>query len=170
VRVFRSSSSRGRSAAPLGQALLEVHEAVGADFPLRADESVESWCWLFEYLADYPSRGRFHGRAWLDSKGGPIGFYVAYLDQAGRFDIVAFAVLRDRLAQAADQLLRDAGAAGAHTVQGWASASELRCFIQRGATVHAGRALAVTTSRADVLSRFEAMDAVFSGLEVERWI
>jgi hypothetical protein len=157
--------------APLsGQALAEVHAALGADFPLHLDESVETWSWLCDYLADYGSRGRYEGRVWLEETGEPLGFYVAYLKPDGIFEVAAFAVRHACYERALEQLIRDADALGARGLWGWASARELRPLIARGAIIHQGRRASVTTSRRDVRLAFESMEALFSGLEGERWL
>lgn len=157
-------------AAPLsGQALAECHAALGADYPLRLDESVESWLWLLEYMADYPSRGRFHGRVFLSASREPIGFYAGYLRPDGRFDVLGLGVLRDRLPDAFDQLLRDAAAIGAQRAAGRAAALQLRTLIARGASISAGLHVRINSPRPDIRLEFESMQALISGLEGERW-
>ena len=152
-------------AAPLAEAF----EALGGSFPLRLDEPAETWQWLVAYLEDYASRGRFHGAVLHTEAGEPVGFYCGYLDQRG-FDVVGFAAQPRWLADAISRLLRDAGDLGARAVTGWATAAELRTLLAAGAVISAGGRGGVATLRADVRHHFQAMEALVSGLEGERWI
>jgi hypothetical protein len=157
--------------APLSAAALaETFDALSDDFPLRLDESIDTWRWLFDYLKDYPSRGVFSGRVWLAQGGRPLGFYSAYLNDIRRLEVVAFGVLRDHLASAIVQILRDAASLGANSVIGWASARELRTIMDCGGEVQGGTRAGVNTRRQDLRLYFESMEALFSGLEGERWL
>lgn len=155
--------------APLGpQGLAECYDALGADFPLHLDEKPEDREWLLGYLEAYPSRGQFQGRVLCTQAGEPIGFYVAYL-RAELLEVVGLGVLQDHLPSATAHLLQDAAALRARRVTGIASARQVRALVACGATIGAGPACRCNTARADIRLQFESMQALFSGLEGERW-
>lgn len=149
--------------------LADAFEALGADFPLRLDEPGETWQWLVDYLDDYPSRGHFHGAVLCSAGRDPVGFYCGYLSPRG-LDVVALGALREQLEDVVAQLLRDAASLSVRAVSGWASAAELRTILAAGAVVGAGTRAGIATTREDVRQHFQAMDALVTGLEGERWI
>lgn len=170
-RPLDPSDAAELKGAPLSAtALAEAFDALSTDFPMRLDEPEDTWRWLFDYLSDYPSRGRFTGRVWLSEEGNPLGFYAGYLNERRRLEVVGFGVLRDSLESAIAQILRDAGSLRAKTVTGWASARELRTVMGFGAEIQAGTRAGVNSERDDVRLCFESMEALFTGLEGERWL
>ena len=175
------SALRGRGGADAGApaalrerpldavALCEAFDALGADFPVRLDEPVETARWLLEYLADYPSRGRFHSTLLCAEGGAPVGFACGYLKE-GWLEVVALGVLREQQAAALASLVRAAAELDAHTVSGWANAAELRGVMAAGAAILPGKRGGVTTTHEGVRLHFQAMSALVTGLEGERWL
>jgi hypothetical protein len=176
VRGLEASARRPAPApalrsAPLSPgALQEAIEAAGQGRALRIDESRDTWAWLLDYLADYPSRGRFSGRVFLAESGSPLGFCASYRNDAGGSELLGFAVASDAEQTALDDVLAEAAASGALFVSGTACARELRPLLERGAEVSRGARAAVRCLRPAVIERFQAMDVLISGLEGERWL
>jgi hypothetical protein len=183
VRALTAGAPAGRvdaaesgPAAPLrttplsAAALQEAIEAAAEGRALRIDESPEVWEWLLAYLADYPSRGRFSGRMLLGERGRPLGFYAGYASPHGAFELLGFAVKRDAHEAAFGAVLREAEAAAALLVSGVTCGRELRPLLEQGAQMAPGSAVAVSTPRAELLQRFQAMDVLLTGLEGERWL
>jgi hypothetical protein len=174
LRALRSPKAERSGLVPLrsgpfeAAALDEAFAALGEDFPIRLDEPFETWHWLVDYLESYPSRGELLGAVLCSETGEPLGFYCGYLVER-QLEVVAMGARRARQREVVAQLLRDAAAAGARQVAGFASAAELRAVLDAGAVVGAGIQAGVTTARNDVLQHFQAMDALITGLEGERW-
>jgi hypothetical protein len=153
-------------------ALGEAFAALEQDYPLRLDEPPETCRWLFDYLTDYPSRGRFTGRVWQGEDGEPVGFYAGYLNDRGQLEVVASSVLRDLEEDGIGvaQILRDGRALGATSVAGWANARELRPVMRWGARVRPGTRVGANSRRQEIRLLFTSMEALVTGLEGERWI
>jgi hypothetical protein len=166
-----STPARALRSAPLSPAALrEAIEAASLDGQIRIDEPQDTLAWLLAYLGDYPSRGTFSGRVWLDERGDPLGFSAGYTSSAGGFELLGFAARPDVQETALRQVLHDAHAARALFVSGTACARELRVLLELGAQPSRGAPASLRTSRTDVKQRFDAMDVLLTGLEGERWL
>ena len=165
------ADARELRSVPLSPAALqEAVEAAGQDRALRIDEPLDTWAWLLEYLADYPSRGRFSGQVFVAEGGRPLGFGLGYRNDAGGFELLGFAAPLDARETVLRQVLSEAAAAGALFASGTACARELRTLLSWGARASPGTRASVRTARTDVRQYFEQMNVLFTGLEGERWL
>jgi hypothetical protein len=157
--------------APLSAAALqEGIEAAGDGRPLRIDEPRETWAWMLDYLATYPTRGRFSGRVLLEERGAPLGFYCGYEDAGGGYELLALAAPRALEQRALDHVIAECAERRHLFVHGSACARELRPLLERGATVAPGAWASIRSKRPAVTRAFLAMEVLLSGLEGERWL
>lgn len=152
--------------------LREVLCALGQESPLHLDEKPEALDWLFDYLADYPSRGVFTGRT-LHRDGVPVGFFAGFLS-GRRFEVLAFGALRGSQVAARHHLFDVARSLGARSAVGRASVWELHALLESGASLALASPAGVYTasdgSFREINDIFRAGDALLTGLEGEAWI
>lgn len=154
---------------PLGaDGLGEVLTVLGGEREPYFAPDPESLTWLLDYMANYPSRGRFEARLLRDD-GRPVGFFAGYLLQ-GRFELVAFGACRAHERSARVEALATARELGAQQVVGSASAWQLRALLEVGASIRPGTPLALRESSAEIRQRFRAGESLVTGLEGEAWI
>ena len=158
-------------ATPLSaQGLHETICSVGEAYAVRIDEDASTLQWMLDYIRDYPSRGRLHGRVLCAANGTPIAFYAGYVRPTKRYEVLVLAAHPEMRLSVLVQLLRDAYEQGCATVAGWASAAELVPCLRCGAQVRADFPPSLGTRDEEIKQLFLSHKALITGLEGERWI
>ncbi len=125
--------------------------------------------WQYDFLADYPSRGRFR---WLIARvnGAPVGWFLYYVRQDQPSEVASVVAVPEFRAAVVAAMLECAHKDGCTGLVGTTSGVMAHELIEAGATIFRCDRLLVAARDPEVLEAFRSSRTMVTGLESEIWI
>jgi hypothetical protein len=169
-RVLEPAAPSDDTALPLTpRALLDALPAVTRRVTLYPDYDEGFLEWLFEELVSDERRGRLVANLVSTGSGRPLGWYVYYLRQGWRSEVMQVAADERYAGRVLDHLLGHAYAHGSAAVRGRLEPGLVEAVVRRRCLLwHRGGAL-VHSRHPELLCAMRSNQALVSRLEGEWW-
>jgi hypothetical protein len=127
--------------------------------------------WIVERLRNHPGLGRLLTGVVKDPKGEIAGWFLYYLDQAGKGQVFQIGATDDTIALVLSSLCHDAWCRGALEIGGRIEPRWMRAFSEQGCLFTPGLSWMLVHSRnAALLAAIDRGDAFLSRLEGDLWL
>jgi Acetyltransferase (GNAT) domain len=152
------------------EALLELLPSVSSQLRMYPDYDTQFLEWLFREMIEVRSRGDLVKRLIVGANGGPVGWYVAYLQPGGVSQVMQIGAKERDVETVLDHLFHDAQRRGVALLFGQLEPLVFEPLTRRRCLLHPGGNLLIHSRHHELLDAVLTGQAMISRMDGEGWM